>query len=124
MYINGFTTQATALRRLSSNQPLRAAGVVLYFSGGAVDDNRGAPIPGQQRGEVGDLVIGNPGEHVGEPGLGIHIVELGCVDQREHDCSALAAAIGTCEQPGLAAESNSAQHTFGSVVAQADASVF
>ena len=53
------------------NHPLRAAGVVLYFSGGAVDDNRGAPIPGQQRGEVGDLVIGNPGEYVGESGLGI-----------------------------------------------------
>jgi hypothetical protein len=49
-------------------------------------------------------VIGNPGQHVGEPGLRIDVVELGSLDQREQHGSAFAAAIGTGEQPCLAAE--------------------
>jgi hypothetical protein len=51
-------------------------------------------------------VIGNPGQHVGEPGLRIDVVELGSLDQREQHGSAFAAAIGTGEQPCLAAEGN------------------
>ena len=35
------------------------------------------PIPREERGKIGDWMIGNPGEHVGEPGLGIDIIELG-----------------------------------------------
>ena len=84
---------------------------------------RAAPIPGQQRGQVGDLVIGDPGQHVGEPGLRIDVVELGRLDQREHDRGALAAAIGAGEQPRLAAERNPAQLALGRIVAQADAAV-
>ena len=68
-------------------------------------------------------MIGDAGEHVGEPGLRIDVVELGRVDQRVHDRGALAAAIGAGEQPGLAAEGNAAQRSLGGVVGQADAAV-
>ena len=63
-------------------------------SGGAGDRDRAAPIPGQERSEVGDLVLGDPGQHVGKPSLGIDVVEPGCLNQRQHDRGALAAAIG------------------------------
>jgi hypothetical protein len=36
------------------------------------------------------------GEHIGEPDLGIDAVELGGVDQRQHDRGALAAAAAIC----------------------------
>jgi hypothetical protein len=64
------------------------------------------PIPGQQRRQVGDLVIGNPGQHVGKPSLGVDAIEPGRLNQRQHDRGALAAAIGAGEQPRLPAESN------------------
>gem|GEM_PF-6841071 len=72
-------------------------------SGCAVDPFA-APVPGQQRGEIVDLVIGDTRQHVSEPGLRIDIVELGGLNQCQHDRSAFAAAIGAGEQPGLAAE--------------------
>jgi hypothetical protein len=31
---------------------------------------------GEQRGELGDLVIGDPSQHIGEPGLRINVAEL------------------------------------------------
>jgi hypothetical protein len=46
------------------------------------------------------------------------------LNQREHDRNAFAAAIGTGEEPCLAAESNSARRALGSIVAQADTPVF
>ena len=54
-------------------------------SGGAGDRNDAAPIPGQQRSEVGDFVVRDPGQHVGKPGLGIDVVELCRLNQRQHD---------------------------------------
>jgi hypothetical protein len=44
-------------------------------------------------------VIGDPGQHIRKPHLGIDVVELGGVDQREHDRGALATAVGPYEQP-------------------------
>src|SRR5271166_6686460 len=35
-------------------------------SGGACDRGGAAPIPGEQRGEVGDFVVSDPGQHVGK----------------------------------------------------------
>ena len=69
------------------------------MSGGAGNRDRAAPVPRQQRGEVGDLVVGDPGQHVGEPGLGIDVVEPGRLNQRQHDRGALAPAIGAGKQP-------------------------
>jgi hypothetical protein len=51
-------------------------------------------------------VIGDPGEHIGKPGLRINAIELGRVNERQHDRGALAAAIGAGGQPGLPAKRN------------------
>jgi hypothetical protein len=88
-----------------------------------VEGDGEAPIPGQQCSQVGDLVIGNSGQHVGKPGLGVDVVELGRLNQREHERSAFAATIGAGEQPRLAAEGNPAQLALGGIVAQADAAI-
>ena len=68
-------------------------------------------------------MIGDAGEHVGQPGLGIDVVELGGDDQAVEEGGALAAAIGAGEQPGLAAESQAAQRPFGGVVGETDPAV-
>lgn len=69
-------------------------------------------------------MIRNPSQHVGEPCLWIDVVERGGLDQRQHDRGALAAVIGTGEQPRLAAERNAAQRAFGSVVAGTNEPIF
>jgi hypothetical protein len=97
--------------------------LVLPRSGGASDWDRAAPIPGYQRGQIGDLVIGDPGKHVGEPGLRIGVLELGRMNERQHDRRALATSIRPAEQPRLPAESNPAQLALGGIVGQADAAV-
>jgi hypothetical protein len=51
-------------------------------------------------------VISDPGQHVGEPGLWIDVVELGSLDQGQHDRGAFAATIGPGERQCLAAECN------------------
>ena len=49
-------------------------------------------------------MIGDAGEHVGEPGLRVDVVELCGLDQRVEDGGAVAAAVGAAEQPGFAAK--------------------
>ena len=68
-------------------------------------------------------MVGDAGEHVGEPGLGIDVVELGGDDQAVQERRRAAAAIGAGEQPGLAAESQAAQRPLGGVVGEADPAV-
>ena len=53
-------------------------------------------------------VIGDAGEHVGEPGLRVDAVELGGADQRVDRRRAFAAAIGAGRTARLAAERNRA----------------
>jgi hypothetical protein len=65
---------------------------------------RSLPVPGQQLIQTLDVVIIDARQDIDKPGLRIDIVELGGLDQREHDGSALAATIGAGEQPRLAAE--------------------
>jgi hypothetical protein len=55
-------------------------------------------------GEIGDLVIVDAGEHIGEPRLWIDIIELGGLNERQHYRGALPAAVGAREQPGFPAE--------------------
>jgi hypothetical protein len=62
------------------------------------------PVPGQELIEVVDIVIIDAQQHVGKPSLGIDVVELGGMDQRQHDRGAPAATIGSGEQPRLPAE--------------------
>ena len=53
--------------------------------------HRGGPVPGQQLIKPVDGVIVDAGEHVGEPGLRIDVVELRRHDQRGHDSGAVGA---------------------------------
>jgi hypothetical protein len=53
-------------------------------------------------------MIGDAGEHVGEPRLRVDVVELGRGDQGVHRGGALATGIGAGEQPRPAPEGNSA----------------
>ena len=63
-------------------------------------------MPGEELREPLDRMIGDPAEHVGEPGLRIDVVELGRADQQ--GSGALAVAITTGEQIILAADGNHA----------------
>jgi hypothetical protein len=68
-------------------------------------------------------VIVDAGEHIGEPGARIDVVELSGLKQGVHDGGTLSAAFGSREEPGFAAESDTAQGSFCRVVGQADATV-
>ena len=58
-------------------------------------------IPRQQCGQFGDLVIGDPGEHIGEPRLRIDTVELSRENDRKHDRGALSGVIKRAISFGL-----------------------
>ena len=60
----------------------------------------GSPVPWQKLVEPVDGVIVDPGEHVGEPCLRIDVIELGCLNERQHDRRA--PAIGAGEQRSAA----------------------
>ena len=81
------------------------------------------PAPWQQCGKVGDHVIVDTGEHIGEPGLRIDVIEPGGLDQRIHHGRPLAAAIGAGEQPRLAPERNAAQLALGRIVGEANPAI-
>ena len=81
------------------------------------------PVPGEQLIEIADAVLVDAGQHVGQPGLRIDIVQARRLDQRVHEGGPLAAPVGAGKQPGLAPERDPAQRPFGRVVRQADAAV-
>jgi len=64
----------------------------------------GGPVPGQQLGEALGGMGGEPGEDVAEPGGRVDAVELGGLGQGVDRGGALAAVVGTGEQPVLAAK--------------------
>ena len=80
-------------------------------------------MPGEQLGEPGSRVVGDAAQYVGEPGLRIDVVEFRCADESVDSRGALATAIGTGEQPRLAADCDAPQRSLGRVVGQADAPV-
>lgn len=59
---------------------------------------------------------GQSSEDVGEPDLRVDIIQLGADHQAVENGSALSAAIGTAEQPGLSSESDAAQGSLGCIV--------
>lgn len=81
------------------------------------------PVPGVQLVDASDRMIGNAGEDVGGPGLGIDVVELGGHNQAVEERRALAATIGAGEQPSLATERQAAQRPLRCVVGEADAAI-
>lgn len=68
-------------------------------------------------------MVGNAGEHDGEPGAWVDVVQLGGGDEGVDHRGPLAAAVAAREQPGLTAEGNAAEGTFGRVVGQTDPAV-
>lgn len=74
------------------------------------------PVPG---GEVTDAVdgeVGDAGQNIPEIGLRIKAVEPGALDQGVDDGGALAALVGTGEEPVLAADGERPDRALGGVV--------
>jgi hypothetical protein len=63
-----------------------------------------APVPWQQVVDVVDGMVGNASDHVGQPRLGIEVVELGGLDERIHDRGPPSAGIGAGEEVVLSSE--------------------
>ena len=68
-------------------------------------------------------MVGNPSQHICQPGAGVEIVQLGCDDQRVHRRSTFPAAIGAREQPSLSPQRDATQRALGGIVRQADAAI-
>jgi hypothetical protein len=61
-------------------------------------------------------VLVDPAEHIGEPGFGIYVVELGRGDQGVNRGSPFPAAVRAAEGPVAAADGDAAQRSFGGIV--------
>jgi hypothetical protein len=61
-------------------------------------------------------MLGDTGQHVGEPSLRIDIVHFCCDDDAVHGGGAPSAAIGAREEPRLSAEGDTAQGAFRRIV--------
>ena len=74
---------------------------------------------------LGDVLrrVGDPGEHVGKPGLRVDVVELCRHDQRGHHRGTVGTAFGASKQPGFSAERKATQRPFGGIVGQADPAI-
>jgi len=83
----------------------------------------GLPGPRQQFVDALGRMVREPDRHVGQPGLRIDVVELCGLDQRVDGGGAVAARIRATEGPVAAADGDTAQGTFGGIVAEADAAV-
>ena len=81
------------------------------------------PVPRQEFGQSRHRQGRDAVKDVGQPSLGVDVVEFRGADQGVHDRGAHAAAIGAAEQPCFTAEGHAAQRSFGRVVAQADAAI-
>ncbi len=78
-----------------------------------------APIPGQELVDALGGMIGQPSQHIGEPGLRIDIVELGGGDQRVDGCCAPAALVGAREGSVAAPNRDGTELAFGGIVRHA-----
>lgn len=75
-------------------------------------------MPGCQIVDAVDLVLGDTGEDVGQQSERIDAVELGRFDQGEGDRRGSTAALGTCEEPVLAADGNPAHGPLGRILVE------
>jgi len=82
-----------------------------------------APIPGQELVDALGGMIRQPRQHVGEPGLGIDIIELGGGDQRVDGCSPPATFVGAREGPIAATNRHGTQLALGGIVRHAQSAV-
>src|SRR5581483_5578465 len=70
---------------------------------------RDLPIPGQQFGYAAHRVIGDAGEHVGEPCARVDVVELGGLDEGVDGGRTPASGIGAGKRPIAPADGDAAQ---------------
>jgi hypothetical protein len=68
-------------------------------------------------------MVGDAGQHIGEPGAWIDVVEPGSDNERIHRCCSLPASIRAGEEPGFSAEGNATQRAFRRIICQADATI-
>ena len=63
------------------------------------------PVPWEQFGDAVDVVVGDAGQDIAEPGFGIETVELGGFDQGVDGGGTFAAAVRSGEEIVLASQS-------------------
>lgn len=64
------------------------------------------PFPRQHFMEAGGRQVCDAGKDIGEPGLGVHVIQPCGHDEGEHDGGPVCAAVGTGEEPCLSAASH------------------
>ena len=96
----------TALRRLRGDRRRGACrGFLLRL-----------PCPGHELGDAIGGVVGKPGEDVGEPGAGIDVVKLTCLDHRIDGCGATTPGVRAGEGPIAAPDGHVPEGPFGGIV--------
>ena len=83
---------------------------------------RGA-VPGQEVVDPVDWMIGDVGQHMAQPDLGVNTVQLGLAEQRVDRGGAFAAAVGTGKQAVAAPDGDTAQRPLGGRVVDLDDAV-
>ena len=64
----------------------------------------GLPVPGEEFVQTGLRQVGDAVEDVGEPSLGVDVVQLGGADEGVHGRGPHAASVGPGEEPGTSSE--------------------
>lgn len=77
----------------------------------------------RREGWPGGRVVADAGEDIGEPGLGIDVVQLRGDDQAVQERRALTPVVRTRERPRLASKGQAAQRSLGSIVGKTDSAV-
>ena len=83
---------------------------------------RGA-VPGQEVLDPIDRMIGDVGQHMAQPGLGVNTAQLGRADQRVDGGGTLAPAVGTGEQIVAPADGDTTKGALGGRVVDLDDAV-
>jgi hypothetical protein len=73
--------------------------------------------------QPGGRLVGDTGEHIGEPGARIHAVQLGGGGQGVDHRVPPAATVTAREQPGFPAEGHTTACAFGRVVRQTNSAI-
>ena len=68
-------------------------------------------------------MVGDAGQHVGEPCLWIDVVEAACCDEGEHDGGTIGPTLGTGEGPVPTTKCNASQGAFGGIVRETDPAI-
>lgn len=80
-------------------------------------------MPRQQFVDAIDFMFGDAAKDIGEPSLGIHLVELGCLDQRIGSRGCPAARFRSGEQPVFPADGYPPHTPFCRIVVDAQAAI-